>query len=43
MKWLEFSIPAFKGKFTFVVKRLFLRLVEFIISRDIRKPQQCRS
>ncbi|MDY6917551.1 MAG: hypothetical protein SVP26_06340 [Chloroflexota bacterium] len=33
-------IPSFDGKFTFAVKRLFPGLVDWMMSRDIRKAQQ---
>jgi short-subunit dehydrogenase len=36
-------IPGFDGKLTFAVKRLFPGLVDFIMSRDIRKAQQVRT
>ena len=36
-------IPNFDGKLTFAVKRLFPGLVDFIMSRDIRKAQQGRT
>ena len=36
-------IPGFDGKLTFVLKRLFPRLVDFMISRDIRKAQDGKS
>ncbi|MGB2853499.1 MAG: hypothetical protein WBC55_03515 [Dehalococcoidia bacterium] len=36
-------IPGFDGKFTFVVKRLFPRLVDFMMSRDIRKAHDGKS
>ncbi|MGB2800634.1 MAG: hypothetical protein WBC82_12415 [Dehalococcoidia bacterium] len=32
-------IPGFEGKYIFVLKRLFPRLVDFIMGRDIRKAQ----
>ena len=35
-------IPGFDGKLTFVLKRLFPGLVDFIMSRDIRKAQAGR-
>ena len=36
-------IPGFEGKFTFMLKRLFPGLVEFIMNRDIKKVQQRKS
>ena len=36
-------IPGFDGKFNFVLKRLFPRLVDFIMSRDITKSQDGKS
>ncbi len=32
-------IPGYDGKLTFLAKRLFPGLVDFIMSRDIRKAQ----
>jgi 3-dehydrosphinganine reductase len=36
-------IPGFEGKFTFMMKRLFPGLVEFLMNRDIRKVQERKS
>ena len=36
-------IPGFDGKSTFMIKRLFPRLVEFIMDRQIKKVQQEKS
>lgn len=33
-------IPGFEGKYTYLMKRLLPGVVDFIVSRDIRKAQQ---
>jgi len=37
------SIPGFDGKLTLFAKRLFPRLVDFMMSRDIKKAQEGKS